>query len=514
MGFALSSRGVGAFSHPAFGVSIVFLLAACGSPDPGAGGESGGTSSGGGAPSTAGTSSSSQAGAADGPAPTWHADIAPLVTGRCQGCHQSGGIAPFSLEGYAQAKMWSSSFDAVLRNGSMPPFLAAETDGCKPRFGFKDDLRLTPAQIDLFKRWNDAGCPEGDAASAAALPSPPELTLKGAEVEVKIPSPVTIQGPGDKFVCFSLAPDLSPLKSTGAVGALLGDRVLIDGAQVRPGNNSIVHHVLVFTDKDGQSAALAGDKGYYDCFGGPQLDAPGLVMAWAPGATPVTAPEGVAIALPSTGRLVMQVHYHPTGSAQTDDATSLQLRGYGAGIPDYVGSLSLIGNFRNQSADGMGLQPGPDDTSAKPEFRIPAGAKDHTESMLFKLPAGDAAYRIWGVGSHMHYVGTDMRIGIQRQAAADEPADECLLETPRWDFNWQRAYLYDTPIDQAPSAKGGDVLSLRCDYDNSMQNPFVVTALSEQGLSAPRDVVLGEQTLDEMCLGVFGIAQKVSDLLK
>ncbi|HYP90264.1 MAG TPA: hypothetical protein VEQ59_18965, partial [Polyangiaceae bacterium] len=73
---------------------------------------------------------------------------------------------------------------------------------------------------------------------------------------------------------------------------------------------------------------------------------------------------------------------------------------------------------------------------------------------------------------------------------------------------------YDTPIDQAPALRSGDVLNLRCTYDNSMQNPFVARALAEQGLSAPRDVVLGEQTLDEMCLGIFGIAQKVSDLIK
>jgi hypothetical protein len=33
-------------------------------------------------------------------------------------------------------------------------------------------------------------------------------------------------------------------------------------------------------------------------------------------------------------------------------------------------------------------------------------------------------------------------------------------------------------------------------------------------LSEPRDVLLGEETLDEMCLGIFGFAQKVSDLLK
>jgi len=448
-----------------------------------------------------------------GAAPTWHADIAPLVAGHCQGCHQDGGISPFSLQTYAQAKMWSPTFEAVLRPGIMPPFLATETADCKPRFGLKDDLRLTTAQIDLFKRWQDAGCPEGDPSTAAALPEPPALELKDAEVSVTIPAPVTIDGTADRFVCFSLAPDLSALAATGPEAALLGDRVLLNGAQIHPGNSAIVHHVLVYTDPDGQSIALAGDKGYYDCFGGPGLDSPGLLMAWAPGATPLTAPDGVAMAAPSKGRLVMQVHYHPTGTPETDSATSLQLRGYGAGIPTYVSTLALIGNFRNQAAAGTGLLPGPDDRG-KAEFRIPAGAQNHTESMTYQLPKNAPDYRLWSVGSHMHYVGTDMRIGITRAAGGSEPAEECLLDTPKWDFNWQRGYRYDVPIDQTPTAVAGDVINLRCTYDNSMQNLAVQRALTEQGLTAPHDVVLGESTLDEMCLGVFGIAEKVSDLLK
>jgi hypothetical protein len=161
----------------------------------------------------------------------------------------------------------------------------------------------------------------------------------------------------------------------------------------------------------------------------------------------------------------------------------------------------------------MGLQPGPSD-GAKAQFLIPAGARDHVETMKFPIPKSDAPYRLWAVGSHMHYVGTGMRIGITRAYAGDEPREECLLETPAWDFNWQRGYLYDVPIDQAPTAKPGDVLNLRCSYDNSMHNPFVQSALREQGLQAPRDVQLGEETLDEMCLGIFGVAQKVTDLLK
>jgi hypothetical protein len=77
----------------------------------------------------------------------------------------------------------------------------------------------------------------------------------------------------------------------------------------------------------------------------------------------------------------------------------------------------------------------------------------------------------------MHDVGTDTRIGVKR-------------------------------------AVPGDQLTLRGAYDHSVQNPHVANALVEQGLTAPRDGALGEETLDEMCRGVFGVARKVSELLK
>jgi len=50
------------------------------------------------------------------------------------------------------------------------------------------------------------------------------------------------------------------------------------------------------------------------------------------------------------------------------------------------------------------------------------------------------------------------------------------------------------------------VLTLDCTFDNRMNNPHLAAALADQGLDAPIDVYLGEQTLDEMCLGVFGVA--------
>ena len=52
---------------------------------------------------------------------------------------------------------------------------------------------------------------------------------------------------------------------------------------------------------------------------------------------------------------------------------------------------------------------------------------------------------------------------------------------------------------------------MRCTYNNSMSNPFVAAALAEQGLDGPVDVYLGEETLDEMCLGVMGVAIALKD---
>ena len=102
-----------------------------------------------------------------------------------------------------------------------------------------------------------------------------------------------------------------------------------------------------------------------------------------------------------------------------------------------------------------------------------------------------------------------MKISVERKSpTASDPASECLLQTPKWDFNWQRGYDYDGAIDALPGLVAGDVLTFRCTYDNSLQNPFVKQALMQQMLSAPKDVTLGESTLDEMCLGALNVIYK------
>jgi hypothetical protein len=424
---------------------------------------------------------------------TWYGHIAPLVHEKCGGCHNEGGIGPFSIETYDEAHMWASDMQRQIQSGAMPPWGAQETDECTPPAAFKDDIRLTDAEMDLFAEWISDGRIEGDPEKAAPLPAAPKLELEDPDRMLTIPSSVTVEGTQDQFVCFTLDPEIT-------------EPVWLTGSQVSPGNATIAHHALLFLDRAGESGALANERGQYPCFGGPGLANPTLVAAWAPGATPVLTPENTGMPLQPGDKLVVQMHYHPTGAGpETDETTRIELK-WTTEEPDYVSNVFLIGNFEDsdlpwQGGAGYGLTTGPD-------FLIPAGARDHQEINRFLLPDdGEELARLvpislWAVGTHMHYVGTDMKITVEYA----EGGDQCLVHTPEWDFNWQRAYFFEGAVEDMPKIHLGDSLTMRCTYDNSLENPFVREALDAQGLEEPLDVRLGEETLDEMCLGVFGVA--------
>lgn len=428
---------------------------------------------------------------------TWHQHMAPLMAEKCSGCHTAGGIGPMALDSFVDAKKWAAQSAAAVAKDQMPPWGAHDTDECSPPLPWKDDLRLSAAEKAMFQRWVQQGTPEGDPERARPLPPAPELGLPNPTRELVLPGQTELSGTSDRFLCFVLDPELT-------------EEVWLDGVQVTAGNAEVVHHVLVYADPTAASVELLTDGDSYDCFGGPGIPSPRLVGAWAPGALPSVTPDKVALPLEAGSRLVVQVHYHPTGKGvDIDEGTRVALR-WSSERPEYVGSISLIGNFGVQNSllaggDGYGLMPGPNDPEEGPAFVIPPNVSDHVETQRFLVPGEGAPglrFHVWAAGSHMHYVGRDMRSVVRRKNGEEL----CLVQTPNWDFQWQRSYVYDGPIEQVPTLIPGDVLEMRCTYDNTLDNPFLRSALEEQGLEEPVEVRLGEETLDEMCLGVFGVA--------
>ena len=294
-------------------------------------------------------------------------------------------------------------------------------------------------------------------------------------------------GTRDEFICFVLEPETT-------------ETTYLTGLSVEPGVAEVVHHAVLTLDATGASRDLAGPDGQYECFGSSGVNG-GTLGGFTPAAPPFELPEGTGLEIPAGSAIVMQIHYHPTGPIAPVDVTQVNLR-LTTTRPDRLASFTFFGNVESAPI----LQPGPNDRAGV-EFRIPADVPDHTETMRFVVPGdpnGDPV-PLWSFFAHMHYVGVDLEITVERQnPGPGQPSEECLSKITRYDFDWQRLYSYDREISELPTVRGGDIITLKCTYDNTMDNPKVVEGLIEQNLPSPIDVFLGEESLDEMCIGLVG----------
>ncbi|MBV8756921.1 MAG: cytochrome c [Deltaproteobacteria bacterium] len=422
---------------------------------------------------------------------TWFQDVAPVVSKHCMSCHQDGGIAPFALTAYEDARDNAQRMLVQIDKGAMPPYGALEEPDCTPRFGWVDDPRLSATEKKLLHDWVDQGAAKG---IEAPVPQPPSTALSGITKTVTPTTGFAAKGDRDEFVCYVLDPQ-------AANGAW------ITGLQVRPGIPDVVHHVVlteIFAGTTQDQLVAAHPVGQpFDCS---TIQQPGdlVVNIWTPGNQPMETPNDLAVPLLANAKLVMQIHYHPAGIAHAPDVTSVDLRTSLA----WPKKMYFVGAFGNAIAAPQ-LLPDPDDRTSTPEFRIPANKADHTEHMRFTV--GDLGnltnVRLYSANPHMHLIGTHISGSIERPAPrGGDPQKECLANG-NWNFDWQRTYIYNAPLDQLPSVQQGDIIDIQCKWDNTLENPFVQRALADQGLNAPIDIALGEGgSTDEMCLEIFGIA--------
>jgi hypothetical protein len=421
---------------------------------------------------------------------TFYKDVAPILSEHCTSCHQAGGIAPFALTDYDSAHDNATRMVAQVDGGTMPPFYAREEPSCTPRFGWKDDPRLSAAEKQTLHDWIDGGLVEGDVAPIAA---PASTDLQDVSQTLTPATGYAAKGDRDLFMCTVLDP-----QSAGA---------FVTGLQVRPGIPEVVHHVVV-TELEAGSAqdtvvAAHGIGQPWDCSG---ETVPGtfVVNIWTPGNQPMQTPSELAVPLVAKAMFVMQIHYHPAGNEYMTDTTSLDLH-FSAVWPKKLYFVDAFGN----ATVAPQLLHDPDDRTSSPEFRIPANKADHEEHMRFTV--GNLApltnVQLYSANPHMHLVGTHISGSIERPAArGNDPQTECLANGT-WNFDWQRTYVYDAPLENLPSVQPGDIIDVQCHWNNTLDNPFVQRALADEGLNKPVDISLGEGgSTDEMCLEIFGIA--------
>ncbi|MFZ5476437.1 MAG: hypothetical protein ACOZNI_06630 [Myxococcota bacterium] len=384
--------------------------------------------------------------------PTWHADVAPIVTRSCAGCHADGEVAPFPLTTYDEVAGMASAVASAVADRRMPPWLASP-DCADYRF----DLSLTDDEIATVTTWAEAGAPEGDPADAVETEVAADRGLTRVDHELALPEPYTPTGSPDDYRCF-------------AVDWPEAEAKWITGFDVSPDNVPIVHHVVAYLarpEQVAQYAALdAADPGPgWTCYGGPgvglQEDATWL-GGWAPGASDGDFPNGTGIYVEPGSQVVLQMHYNTAAVEAGPDQSAMRVS-----VADDVEAPAYIQPWANPLwlyGDAM---------------LIPAGGEDVSHSFSYTFDAGDTPFRVHTAALHLHTLGQSARLWIARA----DGTEECLLDVPRWDFSWQRTYV----LEEAKTIEAGDAVWIECTWDNPTD----------------ADVVWGEGTSDEMCLGTM-----------
>lgn len=411
---------------------------------------------------------------------TWWWDIQPIVAQRCGACHVEGGIGPFALTTHEEFVAMGASVARAIETGEMPPWPPDST--CNDYAHARD---LTLEQEEALLAYLDGDMLAGDPADAPPAPQPdrvlhPDLSLSMVDAYTP-PTDVA-----DDYRCF-----LIPWPAD------ITEPQFITGIEVYPGERRIVHHVIAYAVAPDALTTYAefddAEPGPgYTCFGGPgPTDGSARwIGGWVPGMAPFFAPEGVGQQIDPGATLVMQVHYHPVGVSLPDRSTiALEL------APEVARKAEVLplADLKWLAHDGSML--------------IPAGEADVTHEyaadrtypvLAFALArlqlAQDADLEIFNVGLHMHTRGTRARLEI-RDGAADP---ECLLDVPKWDFNWQSGYDLAAPV----LFRADQELAIRCWWDNSAANQPYVGGTQ----AAPVDLDWGEGTSDEMCLGILYFA--------
>jgi peroxiredoxin len=370
---------------------------------------------------------------------TYTKDIAPILNKHCLECHRPGQIGPFSMVSYDDVVGWADTIDEVVKQGRMPPWHA------NPKYGkFANDRRLSDGDKKLIADWVQGGTPQGDPKDLP--PAPPFADgwrIPKPDVVLSVPNSFKVPASGTVEYQFF------------AIDTGFTEDKWIKAAEVKSSAPSVVHHVLVFVQppEDPSKPRVPGRRrGFIDNW----------LTASVPGFRPTILGEGQAKRVPAGSRLMIQIHYTPTGVAQEDHCSI----GLCFADPKTV---------RKEVVTEMVVNS---------KFEIPARAERYRVDATRTL---DQDEEIQILMPHTHVRGT----GFGYEAIYPDGKKEVLLDVPNYDFNWQNSYVLAEP----KILPRGTELSAFAYYNNSASN-----------LANPNPnmkVRWGEQTWEEMMIGYY-----------
>ncbi len=342
--------------------------------------------------------------------PTFAKDVAPIFYTHCVECHRPTMFAPMSLMTFEEARPWARAVKQRVVAREMPPW------GADPAIGaFRNDPRLSDAEIDTIVRWVDGGAPKGRDKD---LPRKPEFvdgwTIGKPDVVLKMTDAFEVPASGViDYQYISIPTNFTE------------DR-WIKAIEISPGSRAHVHHVIAYTQPAGMSGRRGGALGRTN-IGGTTPNKPGVVF-----------PDGVARLLRAGHDIVLQMHYTTNGVEATDRTS--------------VAIIFAKEPPKKMVAGGMALNL---------RLRIPPGDPNHEVTATYTFNEDTV---LTSMTPHMHVRGKDMTY----VARYPDGRSETLLSVPKYDFEWQITYQLAEPKVMPKGTK----LDVIAHFDNSPANKF------------------------------------------
>ena len=406
-----------------------------------------------------------QSGVAEAPeaadaAPTFSRDVAPILQRSCQHCHQPTGIAPMSLLNYRETRPWARSIRDRVERRLMPPWHLDTTVGIQD---YKNDISLTPDEIDTVVRWVDAGAPEGDPADLPGLLEFPRADAWEVEAMLGRPPDFVVHSTPYHVVANGQDQWWNPeLEFEG-----FDVPRYIRAAEFKPSypiGIKVTHH--------GHATLRATEAAEGERPPSVRLVGMGIGKRWD------LLPDGVGKLLPpGPATLRFSLHYFPVGEEVTEVAE--------VGVwlyPEGEAPDKVTAGERQFYVDGTHRER----LRASDILIPPHGHLVLEDQYVMARPALLQSFR-----PHMHMRGTEMSM----TALYPDGRRELLSNVNRYDHNWQIAYIYDD--DAQPLLPKGTVLMLRAKWDN--------TAANRINPDPDQWVVFGARGVDEMSHAWIGI---------
>jgi hypothetical protein len=363
--------------------------------------------------------------------PTYHQTIAPLIRQKCLPCHSKATeYAPFDLSTYEGVRSRIELIRNQVLAKNMPPVWSHSDFG---RFGWMD--QVTDEEAVQLQEWIRLKMPKGEPLSPAIYTI--TRPFKDPINTLRFANGSTTRREGVPYwSVFS-----QDLPATGGS---------FDSFSLGADNPRVVRNATI-------AIVPKGMKVPSETIGSMDLPAKYLVGTWAIGYPTWTLPKGTYRSYPPNSKLVVQVHYRPTGKPEN------------AGF--YV-SMKRPSQAVNKEPNWI--------TMEKKDLEIPAG-KSIVTVLTYPLTKD---MKVLSILPEARFYAA--RIELQYTPKDGKP--KTLFNNMRWDPYWIGNYMFSKPV----SLPKGGILTARFYFDNDE-----FCRINEG--KKPKPVKTGPTASDEIC---------------